>query len=691
MQRTYRGEGGGLPAAGARAPVPDQQTSAAAAWIGHVFAGHRIDALVGEGGMGVVFRATHLQLGRTVALKVLSPQLAADPEYRRRFAREAAIAASLEHPNVVPIYDAGHVNGMLYLSMRFVDGVDLGVVLQHEGRLGVDRVCALLGPVADALDAVHEAGLVHRDVKPANILLARSRRPGAPQQVYLCDFGIAKGAAAVDSEITSAGQYMGTLQYSSPEQIEGRWLDGRTDQYGLACLAYRSLTGQVPYPRQQTAAVVYAHLTAEPPRPTEYRPDLPPAVDAVIARGTAKHPDHRFPSCSAFIAALYEAGRPAPRPRPTPPTVPIQDRQGSGPQRSPAPQQPASTQPPSAQPTPTPSSAPGPSRTPSPAPRPPATKPLPEPANPSLPTRRAERDELITPEPRDAAVPAPVEVSAERGPDERSITVTWTAGGPQEAEYKITRLTADGRWQVVGRTRSTSIVDGAVAPGQAIPVYGVVARLGTAVSEPARSAETASRPDPSRPAASRPDPSRPAASQPDPSRPAASQPDPSRPAASQPDPSRPAASQPDPARSAASPTPSLATDRGSVAPQPAASPAVSSPAGDGPAPDGGPAADFPAVQHLVVAASGTLEFEWPRGITEAMVVVRQDRPPTAPDDPGATAWKITNMRYQIDGGLLLPASVDRPCHVAVASCRRDNGTLVVAPGFDPTARTTVDA
>jgi serine/threonine protein kinase len=563
--------------------VPDQRSAGPASWVGHVLAGHRIDAVVGEGGMGVVFRATHLRLRRTVAFKVLPPWLAADEDYRRRFEREAAIAASLEHPNVVPIYDAGHANGILYLSMRFVDGEDLGAVLRREGPLGLERVCAILGPVAEALDAVHDAGLVHRDVKPGNVLIARPRRPGGPEQVYLCDFGVAKGSTA-GTDITSAGQFFGTVQYSSPEQIEGRWLDGRSDQYGLACLAHRSLTGQVPYLRPATPAVIYAHLTAPPPRPSEHRPDLPAAVDAVIARGAAKDPDQRFPSCSAFIAALRAAAAgPAPPPAARPP-----------------------------QPTPRPA-AHRPSPTARPGPVLPATLELPEPREPDVPTRQAARDELLdTPAPTPAAVAAPVDVRAERDADDPSITISWTAGGGQDVEYKITRLGRDGRRQVVGRTRSTTIVDGAVPPGTGIPTYEVVALRGTAVSEPGRA---------------------------------------------------------QPARQPA-PGPAAATD-----PEPA--------------PQAPPPGGIPAVRHLATSTAGPLTFDWPPGVTEAMVVVRGDRPPVAPDDPAATAWKITNMRYELDGGLRLPASVALPCHVAVASCTREGGALVVAPGFDPTAHAAV--
>jgi serine/threonine protein kinase len=537
-----------------RLPVPEQQSAAVAGWVGRVVAGHRIDALIGEGGMGVVYRASHLQLRRTVALKVLPPALTADREYRHRFEREAAIAASLEHPNVVPIYDAGHANGVLYLSMRFVDGEDLGAILRREGRLDVDRLCSVLEPVADALDAVHAAGLVHRDVKPGNVLISRPGRPHARGHVYLCDFGIAK-AAAGGGELTAVGQYMGTLHYSSPEQIEGKWVDGRSDQYGLACLVFRALTGQVPYPRPETAAVIYAHLAADPPRPTLHRRDLPSEVDAVVARATAKQPDQRFPSCTDFIDALRVAGVPRPRPSPRP-------RRAL-----------------------------------------PPTLPLPGVGVPDAMTERSGAPEPPAAPPAADPVPAPTDIRAERGTDDRSITVTWTGVDAPDVEYKITRLAPDGRWQVVGRTRSTSIVDGAVAPEAAIPVYGVVARLGSRTSAPDRSAAPST---------------------------------------------------------------------------PAAGPGSDDPGG------------IPAVRDLTVSACGALEFVWPAGVTEAMVVVRGDRPPAAPDDPAAASWKITNMRYQLDGGLVLPASVALPCHVAVASCRRDGGALVVAPGFGATARVTVE-
>ena len=555
-------------------PVPEQQSAAVAGWVGRVLAGHRIDALIGEGGMGVVYRASHLQLRRTVALKVLPPSLTADREYRHRFEREAAIAASLEHPNVVPIYDAGYANGVLYLSMRFVDGEDLSAVLQRHGRLDVEPLCALLEPVADALDAVHAAGLVHRDVKPGNVLISRSGR----RTVYLCDFGIAK-ATAGGRELTAAGQYMGTAHYSSPEQIEGRWVDGRSDQYGLACLAFRALTGQVPYPRPETAAVIYAHLAADPPRPSLHRADFPPAVDAAVARATAKQPERRFATCTDFIAALRAAvqPRPTPRPRrPLPPTLPLPEPDLAAPK----PATPDATTNRAA------ASEPAPERLgPRHAARPDSAVPQPRTAPPTVPP-------TVPPADNPDAVPAPTEVRAARSADDPSITVTWTAKGGGDVEYKVTRLAADGRRHVVGRTRAAYLVDGAVAPDSPVPAYEVLARVGPKAAAPVRSA---------------------------------------------------------------------------------------------PADPGG----IPAVRNLTVSPGGALVFDWPDGVTEAMVVVRGDRPPEAPDDPAATAWKITNMRYQLDGGLVLPKSVALPCHVAVASCRRKGGTLVVAPGFGASARAAV--
>lgn len=216
-------------------------------WPDAELAGYRIDALVGHGGMGVVYRATLLRLHRQAALKLLAAALATDAEYRHRFEREARLAASLDHPHIVPIYDAGYTQGVLYLAMRYIDGLDLATVIDNDAPMDLDRVCELLGGVADALDTAHDAGLVHRDVKPANVLVAAPGGPRPKLRTYLCDFGIAKHTAA-RSALTSTGQFLGTLQYCAPEQIQGQPIDGRADQYALGCVAFHCFTGQVPFP-----------------------------------------------------------------------------------------------------------------------------------------------------------------------------------------------------------------------------------------------------------------------------------------------------------------------------------------------------------------------------------------------------------------------------------------------------------
>jgi serine/threonine protein kinase len=291
-------------------------------WLGAELAGYRIEALIGRGGAGVVYRATHLRLHRQAAVKLLDANLAADAEYRRRFEREARLAAALEHPHIVPIYDAGYAEGVLYLAMRYIDGPDLATVIAKDGPMDAHRVCTLLAGVAEALDAAHHSGLVHRDVKPGNVLLTTPDQPAEREHAYLCDFGIARHSAT--STMTSTGQFLGTLQYAAPEQIQGRPVDGRTDQYALACMVYRCLTGRKPYPADDPAAVMFAHISAAPPRPSEHNPAVPPAVDDVIARALAKSPADRFPDCSTFLSTLAtapDATAPAP-PRPAPPSAP---------------------------------------------------------------------------------------------------------------------------------------------------------------------------------------------------------------------------------------------------------------------------------------------------------------------------------------------------------------------------------
>jgi serine/threonine-protein kinase len=271
---------------------------------GSALAGYTLEAQVGAGGMAVVFRARDERLGRLVALKVLAPTLTADDGFRRRFIAESRAAAAVDDPHIIPVYEAGEANGALFIAMRFVQGGDLRGVLEREGPLAPARAAAFISPVASALDTAHGAGLVHRDVKPANILV--DARPGRPEHVYLSDFGVSKGAMSSVS-LTAAGQFLGTPDYSAPEQIQGRAVDGRTDQYALACVTYQLLTGAVPFERDQGMAVLFAHLSAPPPSLVARRPDLPGAVDQVLARALAKAPEKRYESCRDYAEALREA------------------------------------------------------------------------------------------------------------------------------------------------------------------------------------------------------------------------------------------------------------------------------------------------------------------------------------------------------------------------------------------------
>jgi len=259
-----------------------------------------LEKLVGVGGTAAVFRARDERLGRVVALKLLT----GDERVRRRFTREARAVAAVDHPHIIPVYEAGEAGGVLFIAMRFVAGDDLRVVVGREGGLRPRRATAFISPVASALDAAHGAGLVHRDVKPANMLVDVG--PGRPEHVYLSDFGLARGILSVGGP-TRAGQFLGTPDYAAPEQISGRPVDGRVDQYALACVAYTLLSGSLPFEREEPMAALYAHLFAPPPRVTSVRPDLPDAVDEVLARALAKAPEDRYGSCGAFADALREA------------------------------------------------------------------------------------------------------------------------------------------------------------------------------------------------------------------------------------------------------------------------------------------------------------------------------------------------------------------------------------------------
>ena len=273
--------------------------------VGTELAGFRVERVLGRGGMGVVYIAEQLRYGRKVALKVLAPELTDDALYRERFEQEWRTAARLDHPSIVPIFEAGEAEGVLYIAMRYVEGIDLQALISNEGRLAPDRTLDILGQVAGALDAAHTKGLVHRDVKPANILI--SAGPGiAGEHAYLADFGVAK-QSHTRSGLTQTGFFVGTVDYAAPEQIEGKRVDGRADQYALGCVLYQCLAGARPFERESQVALISAHLFEPAPALSAKRPDLPAALDPVIGKALAKAPDDRYASCSELITAARSA------------------------------------------------------------------------------------------------------------------------------------------------------------------------------------------------------------------------------------------------------------------------------------------------------------------------------------------------------------------------------------------------
>jgi serine/threonine protein kinase len=274
--------------------------------IGRRIAGYRIEREIGRGGMAVVYRARDLRLDRTVALKLLAPELARNDTFRRRFTHESRAAAAIDHPHIVPVFEAGETDGVLYIAMRYVEGSDLRHLLDRQGPLAPAVALRIAAQVASALDAAHEHGLVHRDVKPGNILVARGTDSDHPEHAYLTDFGLTKKSLSLTG-FTTVGQFVGTLDYVAPEQISGKPVDGRCDVYGFACVIYESLAGRPPFRRDDDMALLWAHQYDEPPPLTEFRPDLPPDVDPVFARGLAKSPDARYDTCLAFVAALRTA------------------------------------------------------------------------------------------------------------------------------------------------------------------------------------------------------------------------------------------------------------------------------------------------------------------------------------------------------------------------------------------------
>ncbi|MBA3364236.1 MAG: protein kinase [Actinobacteria bacterium] len=270
---------------------------------GDTLAGYRVEQLLGRGGMGVVYRATQLSLQRLVALKLLAPELCLDVGFRERFGREARLAASLEHPSVLPVYEAGEVEGLLYLALRYIEGQNLDELLEQAGPLEPGRALALVSQVASALDAAHARGLLHRDVKPANVLL-EVRAEG--EHAYLADFGLARSSASV-SRLTATGTFLATVDYVSPEQIRGEPGDHRSDLYALACLVFELLAGRPPFRHQDEVATLWAHMHDQPPALSGLRPELPAALDSVLARALAKQPEERYTSGRELAQALQHA------------------------------------------------------------------------------------------------------------------------------------------------------------------------------------------------------------------------------------------------------------------------------------------------------------------------------------------------------------------------------------------------
>jgi hypothetical protein len=270
---------------------------------GDEFAGYRVERHLGRGGMGVLYLAVEPGLERRVALKLIAPEAASDEVFARRFAEESRIAASIEHPNVVPIYAAGEEAGVPYIAMRYVAGADLARGLTREGRLSPRVAVDLIAQIGNGLDAIHAAGLIHRDVKPANVLLSGD---DGGDHAYITDFGVARNVAT-ESGLTQTGRFVGTLDYVAPEQISGGAIDARVDVYALGCLLFKLLTGEVPFPKDGDAARLFAHLNDPPPAPSLYVPEVSMALDDVVIRAMSKSPDDRYPSAGDLGRAAQAA------------------------------------------------------------------------------------------------------------------------------------------------------------------------------------------------------------------------------------------------------------------------------------------------------------------------------------------------------------------------------------------------
>ena len=269
--------------------------------VGDELAGYRLMGVVGRGGMSIVYRAENPRLGSTVALKVLAPEIATNDLFRTRFLQESRIAASLSHPNVIPIYDMGSHDDLLYIAMRYVNGHDMRDLMKAKRPLPPTEVLYLVGQCGRALDYAHRHSLVHRDVKPANLLVEAGVDDEDPEHVFLADFGITKHALS-RTGLTPTGQFMGTLDYVAPEQIQGKEVGRSADIYSLGCVLYEGLTGQVPFVKEIDAAVLWAHVEEPAPAPSSINAALPARIDAVMARALSKNPGDRYATCHEMVA-----------------------------------------------------------------------------------------------------------------------------------------------------------------------------------------------------------------------------------------------------------------------------------------------------------------------------------------------------------------------------------------------------
>src|SRR6266550_1216619 len=285
----------------APAPPPDP----ADRMVGTTLGRYRIEAKIDEGAMGAVYLAEHTRLGKHVALKVMGQRLFRNQVARQRFVDESRTVASLDHPNIIPVFDADEIGDELFIAMRYVDGEDLGRLIDREGALDPERAIAIVAQVGAALDAAHARGLIHRDVKPGNILIASARDPSGEGHAFLCDFGITKNLAS--SGLTATGQTLGTPNYMAPEQFKGQPVDARTDLYALGCVLYECLTGTPPYPGDTFETVMYGHLMTQPAPLTSHRPGLPAGLDAVLAKAMAKDAADRYATCAELVAAARPA------------------------------------------------------------------------------------------------------------------------------------------------------------------------------------------------------------------------------------------------------------------------------------------------------------------------------------------------------------------------------------------------